>query len=175
MAAKTAIEFVTIGVYGFDADQFFRALIDHKVDTLCDIRRRRGVRGAEYAFANSQRLQAQLAALHIRYLHFLDLSPSTELRHQQEAADKQGHTARRQRAVLSEQFVRGYEQSVLADFDAAAFIAALGPAAHVVALLCVEREPAACHRSLLAAHLHKTLGAPVHHITPATTGSVGSA
>jgi hypothetical protein len=62
--------------------------------------------------------------------------------------------------------VQGYEQSVLADFDAAGFAAGLGPDAHVVTLLCVEREPAACHRSLLAAHLHQVLGAPVRHITP---------
>jgi uncharacterized protein (DUF488 family) len=163
---KMAIEFVTIGVYGFDAEQFFQALINHKVDTLCDIRRRRGVRGAEYAFANSQRLQERLAELGIRYLHYIDLAPSTNLRKQQEAADKQGHTARRKRAVLSTQFVQGYQQNVLADFDAAAFLASLGPDAHVVALLCVEREPAACHRSLLAAHLHSTLGAPIRHITP---------
>lgn len=162
-----SIEFVTVGVYGFDADHFFQALTDARVDTLCDIRRRRAVRGAEYAFANSQRLQARLAELGIRYLHYIDLSPSTELRKRQEAADKQGHTARRKRALLSPQFVLGYEQSVLACFDDAAFVASLGPEAHVVALLCVEREPAACHRSLLAAHLHEKLGVPVHHITPA--------
>ena len=161
-----AIEFVTIGVVGFDAATFFQALVDAQVDTLCDIRRRRAVRGAEYAFANSRRLQERLAALGIRYLHYIDLSPSNELRRQQETADKQEHTARRKRAVLSAQFVQGYEQSVLADFDAAAFAESLGPAAHVVALLCVEREPAACHRGLLAAKLHKDLGVKVTHLTP---------
>jgi uncharacterized protein (DUF488 family) len=164
-----SIEFVTIGVYGFDADQFFAALVDQRVDTLCDIRRRRAVRGHEYAFANSQRLQARLAEVGIRYLHYVDLAPSTDLRKQQEAADKQGHTARRKRALLSPQFVQGYEQSVLAGFDAAAFVASFPPDTHVVALLCVEREPAACHRSLLAAHLRQTLGVSVRHITPTAT------
>ena len=165
------VEFVTIGVYGFDADQFFRALAAAHVDTLCDIRRRRAVRGAEYAFANSRRLQARLAEQGIRYLHYIDLSPSHELRKRQEAADKSGHTARRKRAVLSPQFVQGYEQSVLAEFDAGAFAASLGPDARIVALLCVEREPAACHRSLLAEHLHKELGAAVRHLTPAEDAS----
>jgi uncharacterized protein (DUF488 family) len=160
------IELVTIGVYGFDAEHFFHALVDAHVDTLCDIRRRRGVRGAEYAFANSQRLQAQLAALSIRYIHRLDLSPADELRTQQAKVDKQTHTARRQRTLLSEQFAKGYQASVLANFDPAQFVADLGPAAHVVALLCVEREPAACHRSLLADHLHRTLGVAVRHIIP---------
>ena len=166
-----AIEIVTIGVYGFDADQFFQALVEQRVDTLCDIRRRRGVRGAEYAFANKGRLQERLAALDIRYLHFLDLAPSTALREQQAAADKQAHTARRKRTALNMQFVQGYEQEVLAHFDAAAFFAALGPEAHTVALLCVERQPEACHRSLLAEHLHKAFGISVRHITPGAGGA----
>ena len=159
------IEFVTIGVYGYDAEHFFGALVDAHVDTLCDIRRRRGVRGAEYSFANSQRLQERLAELNIRYIHRIDLAPSAELRGEQAQVDKQTHTARRKRTQLSEQFVQGYEESVLAGFDPAQFVADLAPA-HVVALLCVEREPTACHRSLLAAYLHKTLHVPVHHLTP---------
>ncbi len=49
---------VTIGVYGFEEEEFFAALANARVDLFCDVRRRRGVRGARYAFANSQRLQA---------------------------------------------------------------------------------------------------------------------
>jgi len=45
-------KFVTIGVYGFSADAFFEALQRAGVDSFCDIRYRRGVRGSEYAFAN---------------------------------------------------------------------------------------------------------------------------
>ena len=160
------IEFVTIGVYGFSADQFFAALQEAHVDTLCDIRRRRAVRGHDYAFANSIHLQERLAALGIRYLHRLDLAPSNELRARQEAADKQAHTARRKRSELSDVFRAGYAEEVIAHFDAAAFVQSFPADTHVVALLCVEREPAACHRSLLAAHLHRTLGVPVRHITP---------
>lgn len=160
------VEFVTIGVYGFDAEHFFQALLDAEVDTLCDIRRRRGVRGAEYAFANSQRLQERLANLGIRYLHRIDLAPSDELRGRQAQADKQAHIARRRRTLLSPQFVAGYRASVLEGFDAADFVASLGPAARMVALLCVERDPHACHRSLLADHLHATLGVRIRHLTP---------
>jgi uncharacterized protein (DUF488 family) len=160
------IEFVTIGVYGFDAERFFQALIDAHVDTLCDIRRRRGVRGAEYAFANSRRLQERLAVLKIRYLHRIDLAPADDLREQQAKVDEQTHTARRQRKLLSDQFVTGYRDTVLAGFDGPRFVADLAPTAHVVALLCVEREPAACHRSLLADYLHTTLGVAVRHLTP---------
>jgi uncharacterized protein (DUF488 family) len=160
------VKFVTIGVYGFDADHFFAALANAQVDTLCDIRRRRGVRGAEYAFANSKRLQERLASAGIRYLHRIDLAPSAELRGQQATADKLAHTARRQRTLLSEKFVEGYRANVLAGFDPVAFVTALGPSAKVVALLCVERDPSACHRSLLADYLHATLGAEVRHLTP---------
>ena len=79
------IEFVTIGVYGFDATTFFAALQNAKVDTFCDIRRRRAVRGAAYAFANHQRLEARLVELGIRYLHYIDLAPTTALRGIQDA------------------------------------------------------------------------------------------
>lgn len=159
------IEFVTIGVYGYDAEHFFGALVNAHVDTLCDIRRRRGVRGAEYSFANSRRLQERLAELNIRYIHRIDLAPSDELRGEQAQVDKQTHTARRKRTQLGEQFVKGYEETVLAGFDSARFVADLQPA-HVVALLCVEREPTACHRSLLAGYLHKTLHVPIQDLTP---------
>ena len=67
---------VTIGVYGFDEARFFEALRKVKVDTFCDIRNRRGVRGSTYAFANSLRLQARLAELGIRYLYRKDLAPT---------------------------------------------------------------------------------------------------
>jgi len=159
-------EFVTIGVYGFDETSFFQALVDVGVDTVCDIRRRRGVRGAAYAFANSQRLQARLAELGIRYLHRLDLAPGEHARQQQEFADQAAGVAKRQREILDSAFIRAYRRECLADFDGRQFVVDLGPEARVVALLCVERTPAACHRSLLADQLAAELGARVTHILP---------
>ena len=50
----------TIGVFGFSNDDFFEKLIDNQIDTFCDIRRRRGVRGAKYSFVNSNRLQNKM-------------------------------------------------------------------------------------------------------------------
>ncbi len=41
----------TIGVYGSTEQQFFDKLIENRIDTFCDIRQRRGVRGKEYAFS----------------------------------------------------------------------------------------------------------------------------
>jgi len=159
-------EFVTIGVYGFDAASFFSALQGANVDTFCDIRRRRAVRGAAYAFANRLRLEARLAELGIRYVHYVDLAPSKALRGTQDATDKESKIKKRQRATLSAAFVAGYEAECLEHFDSAAFVASLGAEARVVALCCVEREPAACHRSVLADRLQRDLGVPVTHLLP---------
>ena len=107
---KMTPEFVTIGVYGFDETGFFQALHDAGVDTFVDIRRRRGVRGAAYAFANSQRLQARLAELGIRYVYRPDLAPSKAVRQAQEAADKASKTAKRQRTELDPAFVEAIDR-----------------------------------------------------------------
>jgi uncharacterized protein (DUF488 family) len=159
-------EFVTIGVYGWGADAFFAALQSSRVDLLVDIRRRRGVRGSEYAFANSARLQERLADLGIRYLHRIDLSPSDAVRKRQHTVDEEEHVARRQRTELSEAFKQAYKEEVLTNFDSHQFVASLGPETQIAVLLCVEREPAACHRGLLATRLEQDLGVNVAHLTP---------
>ena len=160
------LKFVTIGVYGFTEAAFFAALQRAGVDTFCDIRWRRGVRGSEYAFVNSARLQKRLAELGIRYLHFRELAPSPALRQRQVEADKLEGTTKRKRTALGEVFVQGYCAERLAAFDSAKFVELLGAGAKVVALFCVEREPAACHRSLLAARLQRDLGFEVRHLLP---------
>jgi uncharacterized protein (DUF488 family) len=159
-------QFVTIGAYGWQPDRFFAALVEAGVDTFCDIRARRGVRGAEYSFANSERLQARLAELGIRYIHCKELAPSAATRAAQGATDKAAKIAKRKRSALSPAFVIAYLREHLADFDSAAFLANLGPQAQVVALFCVEREPAACHRSLLADRLARDLSALVQNLLP---------
>ena len=160
------LKFVTVGVYGFTADAFFQALQGAGVDTFCDIRWRRGVRGREYAFANSGRLQQRLAELGVRYLHLRDLAPTPELRLRQAAADKAEGTTKRKRAALGEVFIIGYREERLAAFDSRRFVEQLGSGARTVALFCVEREPAACHRSLLAERLRQDLDVEVVHLTP---------
>lgn len=157
---------VTIGVYGFDEASFTQALRDAGVDMVCDIRRRRGMRGATYAFANSNRLQARLAELGIRYLHRLDLAPGPKARQQQHFADKATGVSKRQREILDPAFIRAYRRECLAGFDSCQFLADLGPETRVVALLCVERSPTACHRSLLADHLAREPGVTIQHIVP---------
>ncbi len=157
---------VTIGVYGFTEQRFFQVLQDAHIDTFCDVRARRGVRGPDYPFANSTRLQQHLAELHIRYVHLKQLAPSEEIRQLQSQADKQAKTAKRKRGELCEAFRESYQQSYLHDLNAQELLAQIGAEAKVIGLFCVEREPEACHRSLVAAWLAQELGVQVEHITP---------
>jgi uncharacterized protein (DUF488 family) len=156
----------TIGVYGYSEDDFFAALRDAGVDTFCDIRRRRGMRGSLYAFANSARLQERLGEMGIRYLHFKELAPTEEIRDLERQAEKKTRTAKRKKTMLSEAFVSAYTAQILGHFDTGAFMAKLGPDVRVISLFCVEGAPEACHRSLLAERLGSDLGVKVEHIKP---------
>lgn len=91
----------TIGVYGFDASSFLDSLNKGGVSMLLDVRQRRGVRGTQYAWANSQRLQASLAAAGIGYRHHRDLAPTTELRQLQYAEDARQGVGKRTRRELT--------------------------------------------------------------------------
>ena len=160
------IKIVTIGVYGFDESGFFDALCQAEVDTFCDIRSRRGLRGSTYAFANSVRLQARLSELGIRYIYRKDLGPTKTVRDKQAAADKASKTAKRKRTTLGEAFIEAYHTECLAEFEPQTLLDALESDAKVVALFCVETAPAACHRSLVADKLAKTLDVEVEDILP---------
>jgi uncharacterized protein (DUF488 family) len=156
-------QIVTIGVYGFEEQAFFAALQAAQVDYFCDIRRRRGVRGSQYAFANSRRLQARLAELGIRYRHVPELAPSTATRQMQDTADKAAKRPKRQRQVLAPAFAAAYVRERLEGFSPEAFLAGLPDDVRVLAFFCVERAPEACHRSLVAARFAE-LGLEVEHV-----------
>jgi uncharacterized protein (DUF488 family) len=157
---------VTIGVYEFDLDAFVAALKEHDVRLLIDVRQRRGVRGARYAWANAMRLQQALADAGIAYRHHRDLAPTTELRRLQYAADDRRGETKRARTVLDRAYSEGYTREILDHADLGALVAGL-PAEGKAALLCVEADPEACHRWLVAARLHERHGLPVTHVRPA--------
>lgn len=129
------------------------------------MRQRRGLRGREYAFANSLRLQKRLDELGIAYLHLKNLAPPPAVRIRQQEVDVAEGVKKRARRHLGQAFVEAYETMVLADYDARTFLDEVG-SARVVALFCVEREPEACHRSLLATHLGHSLSLDVKHVLP---------
>jgi uncharacterized protein (DUF488 family) len=152
-------------VYGFDADGFLHALRDADVRALIDVRQRRGVRGSEYAWANAGRLQAALADAGIGYVHLKELAPTTELRQLQYAEDARAGIGKRSRTELAPAYVERYRSEILDPTGVETVVDAL-PAEGRGALFCVERDPEACHRSLVAERLRAEHGLPLTHIRP---------
>lgn len=158
---------VTIGGYGFTVEGFFTALKKADVDMFIDVRQRRGMRGAKYAFLNSRRLQRTLAANDIKYIHELGLAPTASVRNAQKDEDRADGIAKRDRTHLSPDFVQKYRSQILAKFEPEELQRAL-KGAKVVALFCVEELASACHRSLAAEYLIEVFGGEqsVEHLKP---------
>jgi uncharacterized protein (DUF488 family) len=163
MAARV----ITIGVYDFDLPSWLAALRAAGVGLVVDVRQRRGVRGPRYAWANSRRLQDALAAADIAYSHHRELAPTTELRRLQYAADDRLGVGKRSRELLDPEYRDRYVDEILDRADLDALVAGL-PAEAASALLCVEADPEACHRSLIAERLEQRYGLAVSHVRPGT-------
>lgn len=153
----------TIGVYGWDQRRWIDALKSRDVALVVDVRQRRGVRGTEYAWANSTRLQAALGEAGIGYEHHLELAATTELRHLQYAEDDRLGISKRKRLELAEEYRRRYVTEVLDLVDLGAVLRTF-PDDGTTALLCVERYAQACHRSLIAARLAEEHGVNLTYI-----------
>jgi uncharacterized protein (DUF488 family) len=156
---------VTIGVYEWDLERFIEALRSEDVRRLLDVRQRRGVRGREYAWANSQRLQHSLADAGLGYEHHLELAPTTELRQQQYAEDARLGVGKRSRIALAAVYRDGYTRQILDRVDLTPIVDSF-PDGDAVALLCVEADPEACHRSLIAERMASEYGVEVSHLRP---------
>ena len=156
---------VTIGVYDFDSESFWERLQRADVSLLLDLRQRRGVRGPEYAWANSAQLQRALAVADIGYRHVKELAPTTELRQLQYREDDRQHVGKRNRVALAPEYAERYTKEILDPFDLGALVTELSDDA-VIALFCVERDPEACHRSLVAARLHTEYHLMVSDLRP---------
>jgi uncharacterized protein (DUF488 family) len=154
-------------VYGFTLDEFLGALRAADVRLLLDVRQRRGVRGPEYAWANSRRLQASLAEAGIAYRHLPELAPTTELRRLQYAEDERQGVGKRSRTALAPAYRERYLAEILDRADLASVAASL-PSEGAGALFCVERDPEACHRSLIADRLAEEHDIEVEHLRPGT-------
>jgi len=150
----------TVGVYQSSLGDFLSRLKRHRVAMVADVRQRRGVRGREYAWANSLRLQAALNEAGIQYRYLPELAPTTELRQLQYREDDRLKVGKRSRIELSAAYRERYLREVLDRVDLGAVLASL-PDESTSALLCVERDAPACHRSLIAARLHAEFGVPI--------------
>ena len=159
------MEFFTIGVYNSTEAEFFNKLTENRIDTFCDIRQRRAVRGAKYSFVNSNRLQAKLAELDIKYGHIINLAPPVEIRELQKLADLQKGELKRERQALGQVFTIEYKNRILNPFDFDLFIENLeNIGASRVVLFCVEERPEACHRSIVSQKLQDKYHYKVTHL-----------
>lgn len=158
------MKFYSIGVYNSTEEEFFNKLIDHRIDTFCDIRQRRGVRGAKYSFVNSVRLQDKLRDIDIQYGHIIGLAPTKEIRELQKKHDLQEGILKSQRKHLGKVFVSEYNDRIVRNFDFDNLIERLEDiGAERVVFFCVEEQPEACHRSLVTNELSDK-GYEINHI-----------
>jgi uncharacterized protein (DUF488 family) len=155
----------TIGVYGFTEQDFFNKLIENRIDTFFDIRRRRGVRGSEYSFVNSNRLQTKLAEMNIRYSHILELAPTIEIREKQKTEDILKGEHKRDRNKLGAVFIAEFEKQIIGKFDFDKFVDELDEiGANRIVLFCVERNAEACHRYIIAKEINKRYKYEITHL-----------
>jgi uncharacterized protein (DUF488 family) len=120
------------------------------------------VRGHEYAWANAKRLEAELAGAGIGYNHVAELAPTTSMREAQYEADAARGEGKRSRTVLAPIYVERYTEEILEPADLDPLVAFIGRS--TAALMCVERDAAACHRSLVAARLAREYGFRIENL-----------
>jgi uncharacterized protein YeaO (DUF488 family) len=101
----------------------------------------------------------------VAYQHHKELAPTTELRALQYREDDRLGVGKRSRSELA-QYARRYLEEILDRVDLGPIVESL-PTEGASALLCVERDPEACHRSLVAERLAEGHGVAVTHIRPA--------
>ena len=94
-----------------------------------------------------------------------ELAPSTELRQLQYREDDRLRVGKRSRVELAEEYRRRYLEEVLDRVDLGAILESL-PDDATSALLCVERDARACHRSLIAARLQGQYGVLTVNLVP---------
>ncbi|MEU4223091.1 DUF488 domain-containing protein [Nonomuraea sp. NPDC026600] len=95
-------------------------------------------------------------------------APTTELRRLQYAEDDRQGVGRRSRRELAAEYTRRYTTEILDHADLTPIVSEL-PSSGTAALLCVERDPEACHRSLLAQRLTEQHHVTIEHLRPWTT------
>lgn len=141
----------TIGVYNSTEDSFFTKLKNNNIDLFCDIRQRRGVRGSQYKYVNSNYLQQKLEELGIKYKYIKELAPTNEIRQKQKEVDKYNGENKKQRLVLGSVFTFEYNRQILNQYDISSLIKELeNNNIKNVVFFCVEEHASACHRSLVA-------------------------
>ena len=101
----------------------------------------------------------------VAYEHRPELAPTTELRQLQYREDDRVGAGKRSRVELAEEYRARFEREILDGVDLDELVERL-PEHGVSALLCVERDPKACHRSLIADRIAERFGLSPVHLLP---------
>jgi uncharacterized protein (DUF488 family) len=137
----------TIGHSNHPIDRFIALLQQHGIRAVAD------VRSTPYSRFNPQfrkeRLQAALADAGIRYVF---LGEELGARSKDPACYEEGGRVSYLRLAATDLFRRGIERLLT------------GMQNHRIAIMCAEREPLDCHRTILVARELEKAGAPVTHI-----------
>jgi uncharacterized protein (DUF488 family) len=141
------LHILTIGYEGVNLTDFIATLKAHRVRQVLDVRelamsRRRGF--------SKTALSLALAGAGISYAHEHALGTPRWLRHR---LREDGDVAR---------FRKDFRRQLAAKRPVLESLA--GTLSGHVALLCYERNPSECHRSLVAAALARSTGAAVEHL-----------
>ena len=143
---RTSNTVLTIGHSIHPAEVFLKLLVQHQVTALAD------VRSAPYSRFNPQfnrkRLAESLKAADIKYVY---LGEELGGRAKDPACYENGRI-RYDRVACSQRFQSGLTRVV----D--------GANSHRIALMCAEKEPLHCHRTLLVGHELDKVGMNVAHI-----------
>ena len=149
----------TIGVYNSTEISYLEKLVVNKIDLFCDIRQRRGVRGSQYKYVNSNYLQNTLNNLGITYWYVKELAPTAEIREKQKRVDKLNNVTKRGRNTLGDVFSNEYCKSILDVFDIRRFVNEIDfNNFQNIVFFCVEENASACHRSLVAQRISEITG-----------------
>ena len=140
----------TIGYEGATVQTFVHALVGADIDLLIDVRAVAASRRPGFA---KTRLAAHLEEAGIGYLHLRDLGTPPDGR----IAARAGHHAVMRDIVVAH--LRTIEARE--HLDVAAELLRSG---RHVALMCLEADPAHCHRSLVAAALVELVPARIRHL-----------
>jgi len=157
-AIMTDRRLYTIGYQGAGLAAFLACLAAHRVRTLADIRFHPFSRRPEF---RQTALRDALENAGIAYRHLKDLGNPPPSRDAAKAGD-----------------AATYRRLFLAHLDTPAARAALGivadlAAAGPVCLMCLERDPADCHRLMVADRLASDAGLALAHLAPGGNGDPG--
>ncbi len=97
-------------------------------------------------------------------MHMKELAPTTALREAQYREDAVRGEGKRSRTSLAPVYVRLYTEQILDPADLTPLIELSSD--RRPALLCVERDAEACHRSLIAERLRHDANISILHLGP---------